>query len=142
MSHRNPGEDINRAVSISGAPYTSLPNAFKYRTEFNPSCSCRRAGQSWSDALSQVKDTTIQGGDIVVTEERAKNLSQPRDAKGRPIKPESRNVDPRAASAAAAAASAAAPGESVDSPDAPTPAPGAPKRTVRTVGPTYVPTAR
>jgi len=140
MSHRNPGEDINRAVSISGAPYTSLPNAFKYRTEFNPSCSCRRAGQSWSDALSQVKDTTIQGGDIVVTEERAKNLSQPRDAKGRPIKPESRNVDPRAASAAAAAASAAAPGESVDSPD--TPAPGAPKRTVRTVGPTYVPTAR
>jgi uncharacterized protein DUF2865 len=142
MSHRNPGEDINRAVSISGAPYTSLPNAFKYRTEFNPSCSCRRAGQSWSDALSQVKDTTIQGGDIVVTEERAKNLSQPRDAKGRPIKPESRNVDPRAASAAAAAASAAAPGESVDSPDTPTPAPGAPKRTVRTVGPTYVPTAR
>ena len=139
MSHRNPGEDINRAISISGAPYTSLPNAFKYRTEFNPSCSCRRAGQSWSDALSQVKDTTIQGGDIVVTEERAKNLSQPRDAKGRPI---SRNVDPRAASAAAAAASAAAPGESVDSPDTPTPAPGAPKRTVRTVGPTYVPTAR
>jgi hypothetical protein len=137
MSHRNPGEDINQAVSASGAGYTALPNAFKYRTEFNASCSCRRAGQSWADALSQVKDTTIQGGDIVVTEERAKTLAQPRDAKGRPIKPETRNLDPKAASAAAAAASAAAPGESVDSPDSP--APGVPKRTVRTVGPTFVP---
>ncbi len=140
MSHRNPGEDINQAMSVSGAGYTALPNAFKYRTEFNPACSCRRAGQSWSDALSQVKDTTIQSGDIVVTEERAKNLAQPRDAKGRPIKSDTRNLDPRAAAAAAAAASAAAPGESVDSTD--NAAPGTPKRTVRTVGPTFVPPAR
>jgi hypothetical protein len=73
----------------------------------------------------------------VVTEERAKSLAQPRDAKGRLIKPDTRNLDSNAASAAAAAASAAAPGESVDSPDS-SPAPGAPKRTVRTVGPTFV----
>ena len=31
-SHRNPGEDINQAVSVSGQqPYTALPNAFRYR---------------------------------------------------------------------------------------------------------------
>ena len=35
-AYRNPGEDINQAVSISGQPYTSLPNAFRYRQEFNP----------------------------------------------------------------------------------------------------------
>ena len=33
-----------------------LPNAFKFRTEFNPSCSCKAAGQTWSDALKSVDD--------------------------------------------------------------------------------------
>ena len=33
FSHRNPGEDINQAVSVTGQqPYTALPNAFRYRT--------------------------------------------------------------------------------------------------------------
>src|SRR5215831_4943019 len=54
MSNRT-GEDINQAVSSSGAPYSSLPNAFKYRTEVVPACSCRRPGQSWAQALGQVK---------------------------------------------------------------------------------------
>src|SRR3954451_1854836 len=38
FSYRNPGEDMNSAVSINGQPYPSAPNAFRYRTEFNPSC--------------------------------------------------------------------------------------------------------
>ena len=50
-AYRNPGEDINQAVSINGQPYSSSPNAFRYRQEFNPSCSCKAAGQTWSDAL-------------------------------------------------------------------------------------------
>jgi hypothetical protein len=41
FAYRNPGEDINQAVSISGQSYSSLPNAFKYRTEFNPPCTSR-----------------------------------------------------------------------------------------------------
>jgi hypothetical protein len=86
-SHRNPGEDINQAVSISGRLYTELPNAFLYRKEFNPACSCKRPGQTWADALKHLDDP-INPGDIVVTEERAKLLSQPRvDAQGKPIKP-------------------------------------------------------
>jgi hypothetical protein len=129
MSHRNPGEDINQAASASGAPYTSLPNAFKYRTEFNPSCSCRRAGQSWAEALGQVRDTTIQRDDIVVTDERSKALAQPRDAKGRPIKQDPKKPDANAASAPTAPTDAGA----TDT------APTAAKKNVRTVGPTFVP---
>ena len=45
-SHRNPGEDINQAVSVgSQQPYTALPNAFRYRTALDQSCSCRRPGE-------------------------------------------------------------------------------------------------
>jgi hypothetical protein len=74
--YSNPGQDIEQAVSQSGEFYSSLPNAFKYRTEFNPSCSCRGPGQSWAEALGQ--DQTIQRGDIIVTEQRSKQLSQPK----------------------------------------------------------------
>ena len=79
-THRNPGEEIEQAVSISGRPYTELPTAFKYRQEYNSACSCRAAGQSWADALGVGRDATVQQGDIVVTEERAKQLAQPRAA--------------------------------------------------------------
>ncbi|MBY0531472.1 MAG: DUF2865 domain-containing protein [Xanthobacteraceae bacterium] len=76
FAYNNPGQDIQQAVSLSGQPYSSLPNAFKFRTEFNPSCSCRGPGQSWADALGA--DQTIQRGDIIVTEQRSKQLSQPK----------------------------------------------------------------
>jgi hypothetical protein len=74
--YNNPGQDIQQAVSSSGQLYSALPNAFKYRTEYNPSCSCRGPGQSWAEALGQ--DQTIQRGDIIVTEQRSKQLSQPK----------------------------------------------------------------
>ena len=78
FSYRNPGEDINQAVSISGQPYTALPNAFKFRSEFNPSCACKAAGQTWSDALKSVEDKAAaeQQGDIIVTEESARKMQQ------------------------------------------------------------------
>ena len=37
FAYRNPGEDISSATSINGQPYSSMPNAFRYRQEFNPS---------------------------------------------------------------------------------------------------------
>src|SRR5258705_8999067 len=78
FAYRNPGEDINQPVSVNGQPYTSLPNAFKYRTEFNPSCACKAVGQTWSDALKSVDDKAAveQQGDIIVTEETAKKMQQ------------------------------------------------------------------
>ena len=77
-AYRNPGEDINQAVSTSGQPYTALPNAFKFRTEFNPTCSCKAPGQTWSDALKSIdeKAEAAQQGDIIVTEESAKKMQQ------------------------------------------------------------------
>ncbi|MEX0853071.1 MAG: DUF2865 domain-containing protein, partial [Bauldia sp.] len=42
-AHHNPGEEADSMVSISGEPYTALPTAFRYRSEYDPSCTCRSA---------------------------------------------------------------------------------------------------
>ena len=94
---------MNQAVSISGQPYSSSPNAFRYRQEFNPSCSCKAAGQTWSDALKSIDDKAAaeQQGDIIVTEESAKKMSRPLPAKAAPAP---RRRAPPAATATAPAA--------------------------------------
>lgn len=126
FSHRNPGEEAEQAMSINGMPYTELPNAFKYRKELNPSCSCRAAGQSWAEALGVGRDESYQRGDIIVTEERARQMSQPRpvgQSKGQP-----------------AGAQKAAEGEQQQAPIAreePPPAVAPGERRVRTVGPPF-----
>jgi hypothetical protein len=148
-THRNPGEDISRAVSSStGRFYTELPNAFAYRKAFNNACSCRMPGQTWADALRQLDDQTVERGDIIVqTEEQARALSQPRiDAQGRPIRleaaprlpvagvpPRGTNITPVQAAPLPAVTPAPAPAtaEGAEQPD--------PKRQVRTVGPTFLP---
>jgi hypothetical protein len=43
FAHRNPGGDPEEMISVDGEPYTSLPTAFKYRTSYDPSCTCRPA---------------------------------------------------------------------------------------------------
>jgi hypothetical protein len=78
FTYRNPGEDIGQAVSLNGQPYTQSPNAFKFRTQFDKTCSCRAAGQSWADALKNVDDSSAAAqGDIIVTDESSKKMSQP-----------------------------------------------------------------
>lgn len=125
FTHRNPGEEIGQAVSLGGRSYRDLPTAFKYRTSLDQSCSCRKPGQSWAQALGVSPDTTIERGDIVVTEERSKAMAQPRtDAQGRPIRAERKP-------AAAAPAGAGAPTADAAAGDA--------ARTIRNVGPTFVP---
>lgn len=119
---RNPGEDMNSAVSATtGAPYSALPAAFKYRQEFNPSCSCRAAGQSWAEAMKNVEDTsTLEQGDIVVTDERARQMSQP--PKGRPV-----SANPKGTPAPApATATTTAPADNSNRP-------------IRSVGPIFIP---
>jgi hypothetical protein len=136
-SQRSTGEDVSQAVSANGRLYTELPNAFAYRKQFNPSCSCKAAGQTWAEALKQLDDQTVERGDIVVTEERAKQLAQPQtDAQGKPIKPA---PPPRAGTAPSqpvaatpASANAAAPVDTTADTD-----PG--KRHIRVVGPTFLP---
>lgn len=131
-THRNPGEEVTQAVSLNtNMPYTQLPTAFKYRTEYNSSCSCRKPGQSWADALGQSRDMTIERGDIVVTEERAKQMSLPRDAQGRPIAPRQTKAQTPTDTAVTP------PADVTGAPSADTG-----KRTVRTVGPPFVPSMR
>ncbi len=119
FTHRNPGEDMAQATSTSGKLYSELPNAFKYRQSVDKDCSCRRPGESWADAMKNVESrATLEQGDILVTEDRAKSMSLPRDAQGRQIRP---------ANAPAAAAAA---------PETPSTEPAKP---MRSVGPQFIP---
>src|SRR5208283_3150883 len=95
-TYHNPGEDVAQAVSLSGRLYTELPAAFSYRKALNPACSCRWPGETWAEALKTTgPDQTVAPGDVVVTEQNAKRLSQPRGgADGKPIRPDPRAKTP------------------------------------------------
>ncbi|HTT46736.1 MAG TPA: DUF2865 domain-containing protein [Pseudolabrys sp.] len=124
-TYHNPGEDMPQAVSLNGRLYTELSTAFSYRKALNPACSCRRPGESWAEALkASGPDQTVAPGDVVVTEQNARKLSQPRlGPDGKPIRPQ-----PQAKEAPSPASMAEAPGETDPT-----------KRKVRTVGPTFLP---
>ena len=124
-TYHNPGEDMPQAVSLNGRLYTELSTAFSYRKALNPACSCRRPGESWAEALkASGPDQTVAPGDVVVTEQNARKLSQPRlGPDGKPIRPQ-----PQAKEAPPPASMAEAPGETDPT-----------KRKVRTVGPTFLP---
>jgi hypothetical protein len=131
FTYRNPGEDISQAVSINGQPYSSSPNAFRYRQEFNPSCSCKAAGQTWSDALKSIDDKAAaeQQGDIIVTEESAKKMSRPLAAPAAATK--------KGAAPAGTAANTPAPGGPAAA--APSTDAASENKPIRSVGPTFIP---
>ena len=117
-TYHNPGEDMQQAVALNGRLYTELPAAFQYRKALSPACSCRRAGESWADALKvNGTDTTVAPGDVVITDDNAKRYAQP-PAAAKPSAPTPTN-----------------PNAMVDAPGEPDPA----KRKVRAVGPTFLP---
>jgi hypothetical protein len=132
-AYRNPGEDMNQAVSTSGAPYTALPNAFRYRQEFTPTCSCKAQGQSWTDALKNVDDKAIaeQQGDIIVTEESAKKMARPQ------APPPPKTAAAKKGAPPPGSAAAAPPTDDVGGTTGVTPPPG--DKSIRTVGPTFIP---
>jgi len=123
-TYHNPGEEVAQAVSMNGRLYTELPTAFQYRKAYNPACSCRKPGETWADALKvNGPDDTVAPGDVVISDQDAKRLSQPRiGADGKPIR-----TDPRAKAATEPAPVAAAAEQDPK------------KRKVRTVGPTFLP---
>jgi hypothetical protein len=131
-AYRNPGEDMSSAVSINGQPYSSSPNAFRYRQEFNPSCACKAVGQTWSDALKSIDDKAAaeQQGDIIVTEESAKKMSRP-PAKAAPVAAKK--------GAAPANTTASAPAQDAPAAAAPSTNTGSENKPIRSVGPTFIP---
>jgi hypothetical protein len=119
-TYHNPGEEMQQAVALNGRLYTELPAAFQYRKALTAACSCRRPGESWADALRvNGGDNTLAPGDVVVTDQNANRISQ-----------QGAGAKPAAAKATRPAADAM-----VDAPGEPDPA----KRTVRPVGPTFLP---
>jgi hypothetical protein len=131
-SYRNPGEDMSSAVSINGQPYSSSPNAFRFRQEFNPSCACKAAGQTWSEALKSIdeKATAEQQGDIIVTEESAKKMARPLAAKSGPSAAKKGAPNATAGTATPPAADTSAPADSSGT---------AGDKSIRSVGPTFIP---
>jgi hypothetical protein len=131
-AYQNPGQDITQAVSTTGAPYTALPNAFKFRTEFNPSCACKAPGQTWKDALQSIDDKAeaAQQGDIIVTEESAKKMQ---------LRAQQQQAAKSAAGKKGASPQAPAPAEAAPTAPADTTA-SAPSgdKPIRTVGPKFL----
>jgi uncharacterized protein DUF2865 len=39
--YRNPGQEVDQAISLNGTAYSDLPAAFKYRKEYVTGCSCK-----------------------------------------------------------------------------------------------------
>ena len=103
------GQDAELAVSVDGhTPYPSLPNAFKYRRGVDPSCSCRKQGQTWSEALAEAERILVQNGrsDGPISEQRAFELSRVR-----PDAPKGKQVDPATLPTAPTASNMRAPSE-------------------------------
>lgn len=116
------GREIETAVGADGQPYSALPNASKFRTKYDPTCTCKKADQSWVEALGNAERMLGRDSrrDQIVTPERAAELSRPQPAKA----PAPAKKDPRAAAreqrieqeiAAEAQAGAEAPTASRDS---------------------------
>jgi len=93
---------IEQAVSISGARYMDSPNALKYRQSLDSTCSCRRRGESWAEALAgaEAKLGRESKGDIFVTPEKSAEMSRPRlDPKAKAAKPATATATPNPQSA-------------------------------------------
>jgi hypothetical protein len=124
---------MRQATSTGGRLYSELPNAFKYKTEWNTSCTCKQPGESWANAVKDDPNTQtlLERGDIIVTEERAKQMNAPRDAKGRPIvTPAQKGAQKGAAPAPATAAAPVAADTPVESEGE--------KKPIRSVGPKFL----
>ncbi len=76
------GGTINEAVSSGGEPYVNLPNALKFQQTYDASCSCRRKGESWAEALAGAEAKYgHEAHDILVTPEKSAEMARPIVAK-------------------------------------------------------------
>lgn len=87
------GREIEQSVSADGRPYSSLPNAGKFKTKFDSACSCKAANQTWVEALANAEKMLGRESrrDQIVTPERAAELSKPTQAR-MPAKPDPRKA--------------------------------------------------
>jgi hypothetical protein len=120
------GGTIDEAASPAGEPYANLPNAGKFQKTFDPSCSCRRKGESWAEALA---DAEARYGhekhDILVTPEKSAEMARAIiDPKAKPAADS--KVKPGAPAAPNASSLVAGPAAAPAAGTGATAAPGAP----------------
>jgi len=65
-TERAGSDSIDDAVSTTGAPYSALPVAYRYRTTFDNTCTCHHSPPRAYSALA-LADPTLQKGDVVMT---------------------------------------------------------------------------
>ena len=70
------GDDIEHAVGEGGKSYMELENALRYQKATVPGCSCRKADQSWGQALKPAEDM-LGGSDTMIDSEKAAKMSRP-----------------------------------------------------------------
>lgn len=103
-------ESLSYAVSLKGQAYTNLANAFKFRKTFDESCACKKDNESWATVLRRAEGMLDQKrGDMIVTAEKAEELSRPKAAAVAKGKAADKKAATDAAEAQAAEAAAAAP---------------------------------
>jgi hypothetical protein len=59
------GGNIDSAATETGKPYSELPNAFRYRTELVPGCTCNGKDQVGLASVKIEDDPTLRRGDLV-----------------------------------------------------------------------------
>ena len=76
-------DNLDTAVSLRGNDYTSLANARKFEKTFDPACTCKPPGQSWVEALAKAEEVlgSRRKGDLIVSPEKAQELSLPKDVR-------------------------------------------------------------
>ncbi|HEV7463530.1 MAG TPA: DUF2865 domain-containing protein [Methyloceanibacter sp.] len=96
--YRNPGQEIEQAISLNGSAYMDLPVALKYRKEYVKGCSCKQVEYSPTDI-------------------EAANKRAEAEAAAKPVKGKGKGKAPAPpAPAPQAAAPAAAPGDQAAAP--------------------------
>src|SRR5271166_6383351 len=95
------GGTIDEAVSSTGERYVDMPNALKFQQSFDSTCSCRRKGETWAQALANAEAKYGHDShDILVTPEKSAEMSRPivakaaADSKAKPAKSAAKTVAP------------------------------------------------
>lgn len=74
-----PDGTVERAAGPGGKAYSELPNAARYKKQLVAGCSCRKPGESWSQALRHAEQLLERRKtDIFVTAQKAEELSRPK----------------------------------------------------------------
>ena len=60
---------IEQSVSETGEPFMKLASALRYRTAYDPSCSCKKPDEGWAQVLGRAEGLIKRRkGDVLVTE--------------------------------------------------------------------------